>query len=372
MTSISQATAMGIRQPIAAGLLVLQLLIACASPDLQNPDFEIPPTNSTYPFFALDSTINSLAQWISQGNVSYVIASSQGNYIYLGQNGKITQKFKANEESNHYLLTFSLQPALPNCANTTSVTVSVPDRSVIVSFSTKFSGGNQTSHWQTHGVYLGVHGNRESVNLEVEISNTTTAFTDCGVLLEDAFILKNIPNPINSSENNMLPNGGFEYGPAFPNNSVGDILIDAESDPTQSPLNKWEILGTVKYITTNHNYQVQEGKASIELYALSVFIGEYNDACVGNFQVGVQAGSSVQNFTIQRKGAGTGLDSGWTIKAGSNGITRISILSFATTKSKDGVFCGPVIDKVVLLASYGLKLQISILFVGVGFLATIG
>ncbi|KAI3876289.1 hypothetical protein MKX03_001536 [Papaver bracteatum] len=392
MTSISQARAMGIWQAIAAGLLLLQLLIASASPDLQNPDFETPPTNSTYPFLALDSAINYLPQWFSQGNVSYVIASSQGNYRYLGQNGKITQEFKANEESNHYILTFSLQPDQPNCANTTSVTISVPDRSVVVSFSNKFAGGNKSSNWQTHGVYLGIHGNGELVTLSLESSNTTTAFTDCGVRLEDSIILKNIPNPINSSvNNNMLPNGGFEYGPAFPNNSIGGVLIDAESDSTKSPLHQWEILRTVKYITRNHNYTAPEGKASIELvagkssgiqtsvrlkkgsqYALSVFIGEYNDACVGNFQVGVQAGSSVQNFTIQRKGSGTGLDSGWTIKADSNGMTRISILSFATTKSKDGVFCGPVIDKVVLLASYGLKLQItSIFLVGIGFLATL-
>ncbi|RZC75759.1 hypothetical protein C5167_000524 [Papaver somniferum] len=401
MTSISQARAMGIWQAIAAGLLLLlQLLIASASPDLQNPDLEIPPTNSTYPFPALDSTIKYLPQWFSQGDVSYVFTSSHGNYRYLGKNGKITQEFKANVESSHYLLTFSLQPARTNCDNTTSVTISVPVRSVVVSFSNKFAGGNQSSHWQTHGVYLGIHGNGELVTLSLECSNTTTAFTDCGVRLEDSFILKNIPNPINSSvrygglvnnlQNNMLPNGGFEYGPAFPNNSVGGVLIDAESDATQSPLNQWEILGTVKYITTNHNYTAPEGKASIELiagkssgiqtsvklkkgseYALSVFIGEHNDACVGDFQVGVQAGSSVQNFTIQIKGAGTGLDSGWKIKSDSNRVTRISILSLATTKSKDGVLCGPVIDKVVLLASYGLKLQISILFVGIGFLATL-
>ncbi|KAI3864911.1 hypothetical protein MKW92_048027 [Papaver armeniacum] len=307
MTSISQARAMGIWQAIAAGLLLLQLLIATKK--LHKP--------------------------ISFGsNVSFTLGSTQGDYISLGHNGKITQKFRANEESNHYLLTFN--------------------RSIVISFSTKFAGGNQTSLWQTHGVYLGVHGNR---------------------LL-----------------NGGLQYGGFEYGPAFPNNSIGGVLIDAESDPTQSPLNQWEILGTVKYITTNRNYQAPEGTASIELVAgkssgiqTSVRLkkgSEYALACrfsLVNIMMHVLVTSKWvfkkdRQFKILRykkKGAGTGLDSGWTIKAHSNGVTRISILSFATTKSKDGVLCGPVIDKVVLLASYGLKLQSSIFFVGIGFLATL-
>ncbi|XP_026412431.1 uncharacterized protein LOC113308169 [Papaver somniferum] len=181
MTSISQARAMGIWQAIAAGLLLLlQLLIASASPDLQNPDLEIPPTNSTYPFPALDSTINYLPQWFSQGDVSYVFASSQGNYRYLGKNGKITQEFKANEESSHYLLTFSLQPARTNCDNTTSVTISVPGRSVVVSFSNKFAGGNQScvaTIRQNFFFWLSIR------IVWIRVSNTSnTANTNCIIL----------------------------------------------------------------------------------------------------------------------------------------------------------------------------------------------
>ncbi|XP_026441766.1 uncharacterized protein LOC113340930 isoform X2 [Papaver somniferum] len=401
---------MGIWQAEAAGLLLLQLLLASAfAADLQNLDFETPPTNipknSTNQFIPLNSTINTLPGWSYQGTVQYVISSGQGgNAIYLGQNGKINQNgnqtFK-DDLNYDYLLTFSLKPAQPNCTSPTSVTISVPNRSVVVSFDKKF--GNSSS-WQTHACYLGVHGNKELIKLMIENQSTNT--TKCGVIL-DSFILKLIPNPvsygynmldefdngpvINRQKKNLVLNGGFEVGPAFPNNSFGGVLIGAESNSTQSSLNRWEIFGTVKYITTNKNYSVPEGVAAIELvsgklsgvqttvtlekgftYILDVSIYENNEACIGDFEVGVQAGSTVQNFTIERNGKVWGTSFGWHIKADSS-VTPISIRSFATTKTKDQVLCGPVIDKVIieLLVSYGLKLQISILFVGIGFLVTL-
>ncbi|XP_026378699.1 uncharacterized protein LOC113273152 [Papaver somniferum] len=216
----------------------------------------------------------------------------------------------------------------------------------------------------------------------------TTVITNCGVVL-GSFILKNIVNPIKNSESNLLLNGGFEYGPAFPNNSFGGILIDAESSPTQSTLNQWAILGTVKYISSNKNYIVPEGNAAIEIvsgessglqttvtlkkgskYDLELVIADANDSCIGDFMVGVQAGSTGKNFTLQSKGIGSSEEFTLTFVADSS-VTPISILSFTTTQTKDLVLCGPVIDKVVLLASYGLKLQIKVLFVGLGFLVTL-
>lgn len=146
----------------------------------------------------------------------------------------------------------------------------------------------------------------------------------------------------------------------------------------------------MKYITTNKNYEVPEGVGAIELvsgkssgvettvalnkgseYNMQVSISENNDACVGKFEVGVQAGSTVQNFTIERNGKVWGTSFGWHIKADSS-VTPISIRSFATTKTKDQVFCGPVIDKVTLdlVISYGLKLQLSVLL-GIGFFVTL-
>ncbi|KAI3870053.1 hypothetical protein MKX03_017923 [Papaver bracteatum] len=387
----------------AGALLLLQLLLASAfAADLQNPDFEKPPTNipknSTNPFIPLNSTINTIPGWSYQGTVQYVISSSQGgNAIYLGQNGKINQTFKAVkkiDQNYDYLLTFSLKPAQPNCP--TSVTISVPNRSVVVSFDKKF--GNSSS-WQTHACYLGVHRNKELINLAIENQSTNT--TKCGVIL-DSFILKLIPNPASYYDDNVLfengqfikgkknlvLNGGFEVGPAFPNSSFGGVILDAESNPTQSPLNQWAISGTVKYITTNKNYEIPEGVAAIELisgrssgvqttvtlnkgsnYDLKVYISGSDAACIGSFQLSVQAGSIIEKVMIEGT-SGNHLSSFlWTIEADSS-VTPISIRSITTTQTKDHVLCGPVIDNVILVASYGLKLQISVLFVAIGFLAS--
>ncbi|KAI3870044.1 hypothetical protein MKX03_017914 [Papaver bracteatum] len=391
---------MGIWQAeAAAGLLLLQLLIASAfvvGGGLRNPTPTNIPKNSTNPFIPLSSTINTLPGWSYQGTVQYVISSGQGgNAIYLGQNGKINQTSKAVKEFDQnydYILTFSLKPAQPNCTNPTSVTISVPNRSVIVSFDKKL--GNSSS-WQTHACYLGVHGNKELINLTIENQSTNT--TKCGVIL-DSFILRLIPNPADYGMyriifldflKKLVLNGGFEVGPAFSNNSFGGVLMSAESNPAKSPLNQWAIFGTVKYITTNKNYEVPEGVAAVELvsgkssgvqttvrlikgseYNLEVFVSENNDACIGKFEVGVQAGSIVHDFVMGRNRRGAGRSFSWIIKAV---VTPISIRSSRTTKTKDQVFCGPVIDNVIieLLVSYGLKLQISMLFVGIGFLATL-
>ncbi|KAI3919716.1 hypothetical protein MKX01_000157 [Papaver californicum] len=345
----------------AAGLLLLQLLIATASAaDLQNPGFETPPTNipenSTNPFIPLNSTINTIPGWLYQGTVQYVISSGlEGNAIYLGQNGKINQTFNAINEFDQnydYLLKFNLKPAQPNCTSPTSVTISVPNRSIVISFEKKY--GNH-SNWQTHACYLGT--------------------------LSSGLDTKRAKNH-QSNYKKLVLSGGFEVGPAFPNNSFGGILIYAESNPSQSPLNQWAILGTVKYITTNKDYRVPEGVAAIELVSgkssgiettvtvqkgskcdLKLHLYRNNNACIGTFEVGVQAGSAVRNVTIERN-LGM-LWSGYTltIKADSS-VTPISIRSSSRTKTKDHVFFGPVIDNVVLVASYGLKLQISVQFVG--------
>ncbi|MCL7033429.1 hypothetical protein MKW94_006203 [Papaver nudicaule] len=387
---------MGMWKTGAARLLLLQLLIATAfAAGLRNPDFEIPPTNmpknSTNASIPLNSTINTIPGWSYQGTVKYVISSGQGgNAIYLGQNGKINQTFKAMQEFDQnydFILSLNLKPAQPNCTSPTSVAVSLPNRSVVVSFDKKF--GNQ-SGWQSHACYLGVYGNKELIDLALENHSTNT--TKCDVVL-DSFTFSLIPNPVSYGIVNEVLNGGFEVGPASPNNSFGGVLMHAESNPALSPLNQWAILGTVKYITTNENYGDQEGNAAIELvsgkssgvettvalqkgseYNLDVSIGDTNNSCVGDFKVAVKAGSDVLTLNIERKRRGVGfgfsVPYGWTIKADSN-VTRISIRSLATTKTKDQVLCGPVIDKISVVASYGLKLEIGVLFVGIGFLVTL-
>ncbi|KAI3873062.1 hypothetical protein MKW92_027222 [Papaver armeniacum] len=333
--------------------------------NLQNPDFEKPPTNipknSTNQFIPLNSTINTLPGWSYQGTVQYVISSGQGGYaIYLGQDGKINQTFKAIGEFDlnyDYLLTFNLKPAQPNCTSPTSVTISVPNRSVVVSFEKKF--GNQ-SNWQTHACYLGVYGNKELINLTLENQSTNT--TKCGVIL-DSFIL-NVK--LIKQKKNLVLNGGFEVGPAFPNNSYGGILINKNYEIPKEICNR-ACFGKSSGVQTTVTLKKDSG------YQMKVFFSGKNDACIGSFEVVIQAGSEVHNYTIRRTPGILWSAILFTIKADSS-VTPISIRSITTTKTKDQVFCGPIIDNVVLVAdnvaSYGLKLQTSVVFVGIGFLAT--
>lgn len=173
---------------------------------------------------------------------------------------------------------------------------------------------------------------------------------------------------------NLLLNGGFELGPIFLSNSKQGILLDPEPSPVQSALQQWSVIGTVRYIDSKH-YFVPEGNAAIEIvsgisagiqtaktltegdsYHLEFSLGDANDSCVGDFIVGAQAGSTVQNFTLQNNGTGSAKKFSMTFKADSS-LTPISFLSYTSSQTKNGVFCGPVVDDVILLASYGMTLN---------------
>jgi hypothetical protein len=177
---------------------------------------------------------------------------------------------------------------------------------------------------------------------------------------------------------NLLPNGGFETGPDFLSNSTGGILL-AENIPSafQSPLKLWYVLGTVKYIDSK-NFFVPQGNAAIEIvsgfsagiqtevilkkgskYSLEFTLGDANDTCVGDFVVGAQTGSTSQNFSLASNGTGSAKKFSVTFKAKTS-ATPISFLSYTTIQTRDGVYCGPVVDDVVLRASYGMKLEMQL------------
>lgn len=178
---------------------------------------------------------------------------------------------------------------------------------------------------------------------------------------------------------NLLLNGGFEYGPDFLSNSTEGILLDQTPSPVQSPLLLWSVQGTVKYIDSKH-YFVPQGNAAIEIvsgvssgiqiptilnegstYNLNFTLGDANDTCVGDFLVGALAGLTAQNFSLKSNGTGSAEKFSLTFKAGPS-PTLISFLSYKTSQTKDGVFCGPLIDEMVLLlrASSGLKLEMQL------------
>lgn len=91
-------------------------------------------------------------------------------------------------------------------------------------------------------------------------------------------------------------------------------MIDPAPSPVQSPVLEWSVLGTVKYIDSNHLFVLQ-GNATIKIisgvsagiqmparlaagsnYSLEFMLGDANNSCVEDFIVEAQAGSTVQNF----------------------------------------------------------------------------
>lgn len=167
---------------------------------------------------------------------------------------------------------------------------------------------------------------------------------------------------------NLLSNGGFESGPAFLPNSTEGVLIDAVPSLIQSALRQWSVTGTVRYIDSDH-FHVPEGKAAIEIladtspssiqtatsdtsegsrYNLTFTLGDANDACRGHFVVGVHAGSSAQNFTLESNATGSAEKFGLVFEA-DEAATQISFTSYSVTITKEDVLCGPVIDQVMVL-----------------------
>ncbi|KAL5860691.1 hypothetical protein ACOSQ4_001987 [Xanthoceras sorbifolium] len=358
---------------------LLLLFVGLTSADLlQNPDFESPPSNLaanyTTPFLLLAEN-NTIPGWTFEGTVQYVTANQtitlpdNGHAIQLGQDGKINQTFIASGDGMNYILTFTLAPGGQNCSSNVDVAVSAPDSHTV--FTLKQHYGKET--WESYGQYLGRWDRDEPINLVLESQSTESdANSTCWPVI-DKLLLKTV-GAIVQGNDNLLLNGGFEVGPEFLSNSNLGILLDSAPSTVQSALQQWSVIGTVKYIDSNHFF-VPKGNAAIEIvsgvsagiqtatslnegstYNLEFMLGDANDACEGKFNVGVQAGSIVQNFTLQSLGTGSAVKQSMTFKA-SSGSTTISFLSYSTNQTKDGVFCGPVIDEVVLRASYGLKFQ---------------
>lgn len=162
-------------------------------------------------------------------------------------------------------------------------------------------------------------------------------------------------------------------GPAFAEFSNDGVLLDSEPSLIESALQQWTVMGTVKYINAK-NYFVPEGKAAVEIvsgvsagvqtakqltegsnYNLEFMLGDANDSCSGDFIVGVAAGSSFQNFSIHSNGTGSAKKYSMTFKGAGPSPTPISFQSYTTRQREDGVFCGPLIDGVVLHDSNGHK-----------------
>ncbi|CAA7031434.1 unnamed protein product [Microthlaspi erraticum] len=346
-------------------IFLLLLFSICASSDfLENPDFESPPLNSnasSSEFVLLDQN-TTLPGWTFQGTVQYVTSldlPDTGHRIQLGEDGKINQTFIAKGDDLNYILTFALIPGGKNCSSSAGLSVSGPDSNAVFSYRQDYS----KVPWQSYSHNLGRWGNGEPINLVLE-SQTIDSDTNstCWPII-DTLLIKTVGVLVQDS-GNLLTDGGFEAGPGFLTNSTEGVLIDAVPSLIQSPLRQWSVIGTVRYIDSEH-FHVPEGKAAIEIlapsgiqtatrdtsegsrYNLTFTLGDANDACRGHFVVGVQAGSTAQNFTLESKGTGSGEKFGLVFEA-DKAAAQISFTSYTVTMTEDDVLCGPVIDEVMV------------------------
>ncbi|XVE84154.1 hypothetical protein DITRI_Ditri16bG0147100 [Diplodiscus trichospermus] len=323
---------------------LLFLFAAFASADyLQNPSFESSPTNLTgnasAPFVMLNEN-NTIPGWTFQGTVQYVTAGQtialpdNGHGMQLGQDGKINQTFKADADFMDYILTFTLAPGGQNCSANADIVVSGPDNQGVFSFKQHY--GQET--WQSYAQYLGLGGQEEPINLVFE------------------------SQAVESDDNSTC----------WP--VIDSLLVKAVGKLVQGKVG-W--VGTIKYIDSKHFF-VPRGNAAVEIvsgvstgiqtevtltagaaYNLDFTLGDANNACEGDFIVEVRAGSVVQNFTVRSKGTGSAQKSSLKFEAGPS-ASRISFLSYTTNQTKDGIFCGPVVDDVVLLSSNSPRIAIKL------------
>ncbi|KAL7093932.1 hypothetical protein ACP275_11G070000 [Erythranthe tilingii] len=375
------------------------MTISYAEDFLQNPDFEIPPSNisanSTTSQFIRLTKANSIPGWSFNGTVSYVTSganllfpgSGGAHALQLGENGTINQTFRANtDETYDYVVSFNLIPQSEDCANNrTTVNVTLrekPFRYRSMAFSL---GRNLTTNlWESHAFFLGRLRVDGSVDIRIEsvkVTNTKDGNNVTCWPMVDAFNVKMNPLPRWYS-GNALANGDFEVGPGFFKNSSEGILLDEEEDRFESPLQEWAISGIVKYIDSKH-YKVPQGEAAIELlsgdsssdpgvridlnlntnytYTLNFTMGDANNSCVGDFTVYVQVGNNFHNFTMRSNGTGSASERSITFKSEFPSLikTPIILYSVSETRTSYGVLCGPVIDNMILEGSDERKIGYS-------------
>ncbi|KAG9158999.1 hypothetical protein Leryth_013370 [Lithospermum erythrorhizon] len=223
-------------------------------------------------------------------------------------------------------------------------------------------------HWDSYGHQLGSWGGAEEKNLvlqseAIDIDPNSTCWP-----IVDSLRVKAVDPTLNDG---LLNNGGFEVGPPFLETSSEGVLLDSVSSQVQSALQPWTVTGTIKYINSK-NYFIPEGDAAVELvsgvgagiqttinipqdssHVLEFMLGDANDSCLGEFVVGVYAGSSTQNFSIQSAGTGSS-------KSIQSPGDQIELLysKAGTSRREDGIF----VVLLLMMLFYILLVLLDIIF----------
>lgn len=189
-------------------LQTLTILI-WSTDSLQNPDFEILPTNLTSNATShkwLLAGANSLRGWSLNGTVWYVASAGNssfpnngGHAVQLGPNGKINQTFTATDKDvSQYVLSFTLAAQSMDCANNrTALNVTLRDVGYRnISTVLYLQEDSRRDLWERHALFLGQLGGKDSVHIEIESVDTTSRenTTTCWPLV-DAFSVKRNVEP---------------------------------------------------------------------------------------------------------------------------------------------------------------------------------
>ncbi|CAA0825668.1 Protein of unknown function- DUF642 [Striga hermonthica] len=369
-------------KPLQTMFLFMTISYAAAE-ILHNPDFENITANGTSQFLLLNRT-NTIPGWSFSGAVYYVSSGNNlsfngGHAIQLGENGTINQTISGTNDVLDYVLSFNLAAVNEDCAqdNRTAVNVTVKERYSYNERSKVFYFGLDFSRnfWEANALYLGQLGTGTTDYINIEIKsvaahNSGNNVISCGPLV-DGFTVKRNFMP-RWYDGNLLSNGDFEVGPSFiKNSSEGILLMNDQVQELNSPLQEWNILGTIKYIDSIH-FKVPHGKAAIELlsgspsgvqvdlnlattltYTLNFTLGDANDLCIGDLVLFLEIGPDVHNFVMSSYGRGSVYHHFVTFNARPSGVTSIVFYSMNETRTSDGVLCGPVLDNIVLVGSNG-------------------
>lgn len=338
---------------------------------LLNGDFsQGPPVNDTL----LEVEVVSLPGWQISGTVQYILAGGNislpdnGRAVQLGRNGRISQAFAA-EPGAAYSLTFTLASAGQNCSTVDFLSVAAPPASSAASF--LLDQGYNDVTWETHAWGFIPVSSQTNLTFGNQLSQASPQQQDpnitCGPVVDTVFLKKLTTTTVSSSEN-LLMNGGFEEGPYLLSNSSYGVLLQDITNMSTSPLPGWTVGSTVRYIDSGH-YFVPEGAAAVELvggpnaslqqvvssskgaeYALSFALGDGKDLCQGNMSVQVVAGDGSTNFTHNSVGSGRYENYTMKFRAVSD-TTNISFVNLLRNEEVNALFCGPVIDNVVLALS---------------------
>lgn len=315
---------------------------------------------------------NLLPKWKISGLVEYISSGEQrtqmmlavpdsGHAVRLGNGGMISQMIQGLKKGSYYSLSFSVAKT---CGKKENLNVSVVPYSQVLPMKTVY----ENSGWDTYAWGFKAVADAH----EVMLLNPDNDFDipNCGPLIDGVAIKEINPTQSKIVKGDLVTNGNFEAGPHDFLNGTNGILLPP-SVFNQSPLPGWTIESRKpsKYIDSAH-FSVPQGRGAVELlsgprsilsqnvstlpgksYRLSFAVGDGKNACKGSMMVQAIAGDKTFRVPYASKGTGGFKMADFTFTA-SFPKTRIAFMSVYHLKKSDnsGSLCGPVVDKVLLVA----------------------